>query len=221
MSARPILYIGNKRYSSWSLRAWLVLKHAGIEADEKVVPLDTPGSAHQLAEISPVARVPVLVAAPGAIADSLAIAEWAAEQAPELWPSDPAMRARARVHAAAMHADFADLRREAPMNLGRDGRARELSEAARRDMLRIEALWLWRSSAGAPEARSEGPFMFGAWSIADAFWTPIATRVRSYALPVGPASSAYVDTLLADPHYRAWRADALGETYPNPLNDDV
>lgn len=229
MSAHPVLVVGNKRYSSWSLRAWLVLKHAGIDFEEVVIPLGTPETGDALFRYHFMKRVPVLATGSFNVLDSLAIAEWAAERAPHIWPSDPQLRAEARVHAATMHSDFADLRREAPMNLAHEWRRRELSEAARQDMLRIEVLWLWRAVAtgelnrGSPfanQALFDGPFMFGAWSIADAFWAPIATRVRAYDIPVGPASSTYVDTLLADPHYQEWREGALAETFPSPLNDD-
>lgn len=209
----PVLFIGNKRYSSWSLRPWLVLKHAGIAFDEVVVQLDTPEFAERIAPLSPSRTVPVLHADGQIVWDSLAIAEWAAERAPALWPSDPKLRATARSQAATMHSGFANLRREAPMNLKRQGKAKTLSDAARRDVALVEKLWRDFRVAG-------GPFFFGAWSITDAFWTPVATRIASYAIPVEPQARAYVDALLSEPHYQAWRAAALEETYPNPMNDD-
>ncbi len=211
---RPVLFIGNRRYSSWSMRPWLALKHAGMDFDEVVIPLDTPEFAERIAALSPGRTVPVLHVDGRAIWDSLAIAEWAAERAPSLWPADPAARAVARSLVATMHAGFAHLRREAPMNLGRRGKAKALSDAALRDVAQLERLW---RAFRAPE----GPYFFGAWSLVDAFWTPVATRIRSYSIPVAPGSQAYVDTLLAEPHYRAWLEGALAETYPNPLNDDV
>jgi glutathione S-transferase len=214
MTDRPILYIGNKRYSSWSLRAWLVLKAARIDFDHVTIPLDTPEYAARIAPLSPVPTVPVLHADGYVIWDSLAIAEWAAEQAPELWPHDPAQRAVARSLAATMHSSFRALRVEAPMNLGRNGRPKAFSDDVRRDVDLIEAIWREHRVPG-------GPYFLGGWSIVDAFWTPVAARFRSYAISVEPAAEAYVDMLLADPEYQAWKAEALAETYPNALNADV
>jgi glutathione S-transferase len=212
--SRPQLFIGNKRYSSWSLRPWLALRHGGIDFEEIVIPLDTPEFASRVGPVSPTRMVPALHVGRLVVWDSLAISEWAAEQAPSLWPAAPPLRAKARAMAATMHAGFVALRREASMNLGRQGKPKALSAAALDDVARIEALWRDFGVDG-------GPFMFGAWSIADAFWTPVATRIRSYAIPVGPASQAYVDTLLSQPHYLEWLAAARAETYPNPLNDDI
>ncbi len=211
---RPTLYIGNKRYSSWSMRPWLALKRGGIEFDDVVIPLDVPEFNERIAALSPGRTVPVLHADGAVIWDSLAIAEWAAERAPALWPSDPKTRAVARSLAATMHSGFSHLRREAPMNLKRDNKPKTLSDAGHRDIARIEQLWREFRAAS-------GPFFFGAWSIVDAFWTPVATRIVSYAIPVEPQARAYVDALLAEPHYQAWRAEALKEAYPNPLNDDI
>jgi glutathione S-transferase len=207
MSARPLLVIGNKRYSSWSLRAWLALKHAGIDFEERLLALDTPEYAGQIAPLSPTARVPVLHVDGVAVWDSLAIFEWAAEAAPDagLWPADPSRRAIARSLCCTMHSGFSALRREAPMNLGREGEPKTFSDKVSADVAQLEALWRdYRAG--------EGPWFFGGWSLVDAAWTPVATRLRSYAVAVEPAAAAYVDTLLDDPHYRAWRADALAET---------
>ena len=214
MTDRPILYVGNKRYSSWSMRPWLVLKKAGVAFDDVTLPLDTPEFAARIAPLSPARTVPVLHTDGAVIWDSLAIAEWAAERVPGLWPHDPATRAVARSLASTMHAGFSALRDEAPMNLGRDGAPKAFSDAVRRDVDMIEALW---RDYHAPA----GGYFFGDWSILDAFWTPVATRLRSYAIVVEPAAQAYVDMLLADPHYQEWRDAALAETYDNPLNDDV
>jgi glutathione S-transferase len=214
MSARPILYIGNKRYSTWSLRAWLALRRAGIDVEERIIPLDTPEFAARMAPASPTGMVPALHAGGLIVWDSLAIAEWAAERTPGLWPRDPARRATARALVATMHAGFPDLRREASMNLARAPRAKPLSDAARRDVALIEALWRAHRTPG-------GRHFFGDWSIVDAFWTPIATRFCSYAVDIEPAAKAYADTLLGDTHYQSWRADALAETFPHPLNDDI
>jgi glutathione S-transferase len=214
--SRPFLVMGNKRYSSWSLRPWLALKHAGIDFEERVLPLDTPEFAGMVAPLSPTGCVPVLHADGAVVWDSLAICEWAAEVAPDagLWPADPAQRAPARALCCTMHAGFSALRREAPMNLGRDAKPKAFSDKARKDVAQVEALWR--------EFRvGEGKYFFGAWSIVDAFWTPVATRVRSYAIEVERASQAYVDTLLDDPHYRDWRGGALAETLRIAATEDA
>jgi glutathione S-transferase len=212
--SRPTLYIGDKRYSSWSMRPWLALKHAGIDFEEVVVPLDTPEFVQRIGGISPTRTVPALHLDGLVVWDSLAISEWAAEQAPLLWPADPGLRATARAMAATMHSGFSALRREAPMNLGRRDKPKPLSEAALKDVARIEALWRdYRTG--------DGPFLFSAWSIADAFWTPVATRIRSYAIPVGAAAQAYVDVLLREPHFQDWLDGALAETRPHPLRDET
>lgn len=212
--SRPTLYIGDKRYSSWSLRPWLALRHAGIDFDEVVLPLDTPEFEARVGAVSPTRTVPALHVDGLVVWDSLAICEWAAEQVPSLWPADPGHRATARAMAATVHASLNALRRDAPMNLGRQGKPKPLSAAALKDVARIEALW---RDYGA----DQGPFLFGAWSIADAFWTPVATRIRAYAIPVGTAAQAYVDTLLGEPHYRAWLEGALAETRSHALRNDV
>jgi glutathione S-transferase len=214
MSSRPALYIGNKRYSSWSLRPWLALRAAGVDFEEVIIPLDTPEFATRVATLSPSLTVPVLRTEGAVIWDSLAIVEWAAEQVPALWPRDPAERAVGRSLASTMHAGFRALRAEAPMNLGRDGRGKTLSPAVRRDMDLVQALWREHRDLG-------GPYFFRDWSIVDAFWTPVATRIRSYAIEVEPAAQAYVETLLDNPYYLEWRAAALAETYPHPLNEEV
>ncbi|MGD2133882.1 MAG: glutathione S-transferase family protein [Maricaulaceae bacterium] len=216
MTDRPILYVGNKRYSSWSLRGWLGMKKSGLDFETVTIPLDTPEFAARIAPLSPTRTVPVLHAEGLAVWDSLAICELAAEAAPEahLWPRDSNVRAVARSLCATMHSSFAALRDAAPMNLGRDGTPKAFSDAVRADIDLIEALWR--------EHRThDGPYFFGDWSIVDAFWTPVATRFRSYAVELSPDAQAYADALLADPAFAEWRADALVETFPNPLNDDV
>jgi len=213
---KPVLYLGNKRYSSWSLRAWLAMKMSRLTFDEVVIPLDTPEFAARIEPLSPMRTVPVLHVGDDVIWDSVAICEWAAEQAPKarLWPEAPEKRAVARSLVASMHAGFSALRTHAPMNLGRDAKPRGFPDDLRKDIDTIEMLWREHRDPA-------GPYFFGDWSIVDAFWTPVASRLRSYSIDVEPAAQAYVDVLLADPEFQNWRASALAETYENPLNDDV
>lgn len=207
--SRPVLHIGNKRLSSWSLRPWLALKKAGIEFDEHVIPLDQEETRERLLALSPAATVPVLETADGNVWDSLAICEWAAEQSPALWPKDTALRARARAIAASMHSGFSALRSELPMDLQRDKAARDMSVACWADIERIQALW-------AHVKTGEGPFLFGEWSIADAFFTPVATRFDTYQVPISTDAAAYVGALLSDPVYTDWHEAARLETWDAP-----
>jgi len=204
------LHIGNKRYSSWSLRAWLVLRKAGLDFQENLVPLGRPETRRQLAEISPGGTVPALQAGDAVFWDSLAIAEWAAEQQPELWPAHEIQRARARAAVSAMHAGFTALRRQCPMDLGRTPKAVALTPDIRADIAAIQALW---NDVGS----MDGPWLFGRWSIADAFFTPVAARFHTYDIPLHAGAQDYCDTLLGDEDYAVWHADALKESWPDPL----
>ncbi|MBS0448794.1 MAG: glutathione S-transferase family protein [Proteobacteria bacterium] len=212
---RPVLYIGNKNYSSWSLRAWLLLKQAGIEFEEVKLRLDfDPASPFKqaLAQVAPSGRVPVLVDRGFAVWDTLAIAETLAERHPdkELWPADAHRRARARSLCAEMHAGFGALRNHLPMNIEAslpEIGPRILREHAdvRADVARIEAIWSEQL------AGRGGPFLFGRFSIADAFFAPVCSRFRSYAVPVSATAEAYVAHILALPAMQAWSAEACRE----------
>lgn len=202
-----ILHIGNKRLSSWSLRPWLALKKAGITFRENLVPLDVPETRERLADISPVGTVPVLEFDGLKIWDSLAICEWAAERSPSLWPEDPALRAKARAVTATMHSGYAALRATLPMDLQRPKGATGMGVACWADIEAIEKLW-------ASVKTGEGSYLFGDWSIADAFFTPVATRFDTYQVPVSEISRAYVDTLLGDAHYQDWLDGAKQEPFP-------
>jgi glutathione S-transferase len=209
------LYIGNKNYSSWSLRAWLLLRHSGIAFEEKRLRLDwDEGSPFKktLRSLAPTGRVPLLIDDGFAVWDSLAIAEYVAELHPEkgLWPADRRQRARARSLCAEMHSGFAELRNTFGMNVEAslpEVGARMLAEkpSVARDLERIDAMW-----SEAIEA-SGGPFLFGAFSIADAFFAPVCSRAKTFALPLSPRSSAYAKHMLALPAFAAWTADALAE----------
>ena len=209
------LYIGNKNYSSWSLRPWLLMKHAGIAFDETVLRLswedDSPFKKELLA-IAPSGRVPLLVDDGFAIWDSLAIAEYLAERFADkhLWPADTKTRARARSLCAEMHSGFAELRNTFGMNIEAtlpEVGARMLHEnaGAARDLKRIDAMWSEALQA------SGGPFLFGAFSIADTYYAPVCTRIRTFALPVGPEPAAYARRILALPAFREWETAALAE----------
>ena len=215
------LVIGNKNYSSWSLRPWLALRMAGIAFDEALIPLGGEGYGHgripAVRAVSPSGRVPALRLGELTLWDSLAICEWAAEQRPEagLWPSEPMTRALCRSVVYEMHAGFASLRAEAGMNLRRRTGPRAWSETTRDDLARLAALWNdLRDAHG-----HGGDHLFGRRTLADVFFTPVATRVRSYGIALDEVSSRYVETLLADADFRAWEADALREPWHIPSTD--
>jgi glutathione S-transferase len=209
------LYIGNKNYSSWSLRAWLLLRQAGIAFDEVPLRLSFNGDSEfkrSLAAVSPAGRVPVLVDDGFAVWDTLAIAEYVAERHPEkqLWPADRLQRARARSLCAEMHSGFGALRTHCPMNieasLGEVG-ARVLAEQpeVQRDLQRIVQMWSEQLAAHG------GPLLFGAFSIVDAYFAPVCSRIKTYALPVPDAVQRYVAAVLALPAMQAWTQAALAE----------
>jgi glutathione S-transferase len=211
------LVIGNKNYSSWSMRPWVLLTHFGIPFTEVMLRFDAfhKGSAFKTAAAaySPVGKVPVLVEDDGFTTwDTLAIVERAAELAPQhpVWPADPLQRARARSLAATMHSGFGDLRRLCPMNIDADlavvGRRLLATEPGlKADLARLVALW-------EPElARHGGPFLFGAFSAADAFFAPVAMRVTRYGLPLPVASAGYVQALCGNAAVQAWVAGAMVE----------
>lgn len=205
------LHIGNKRLSSWSMRPWLALKKAGISFTENLIPLDQTDTRDQLLALSPAGTVPVLETGDLRIWDSLAICEWAAEQEPGLWPADASARARARAVCASMHSGFAALRATLSMYLQRPIGPVSVGVECWADIERMERLW-------ASVATGEGPFLFGDWSIADAFFTPVATRLRTYDIPVSDASAAYVDALLGDPVYQEWESAARLERFEAPFH---
>jgi glutathione S-transferase len=208
-----ILYLGNKNYSSWSMRPWLALRWAGIAFEEKVIPLGGPGyGKSKIAEVvavSPSGKVPALQVGEVTIWDSMAICEWAAEQNASLWPSDWQTRACARSVSLEMHSGFASLRRDLSMNIRRRCKAYDLPADTLADIARLDELWSdMRTAHGAG-----GAFLFGARSIADAMFAPVATRFRTYNVKLSPTAQAYCDTLLHDNDFRVWERDALEETW--------
>ena len=201
------LVIGNKNYSSWSLRPWLALKQAGIAFHEVAVELYGPDSKAQILTHSPSGKVPALIDAGLTVWDSMAICEYAAEIEPSLWPRQREARAVARAVSAEMHAGFAALRSRMPMNckaaLPGEGRTPEVE----RDIARIAALW--------EECRDRfgggGAFLFGAFSIADAMYAPVVWRFRTYAVALPSAARAYAEAMAALPAMQEWLAAALAE----------
>ncbi len=202
------LTIGARRYSSWSMRGWLLVRLAGLEVEETVIPLSGSGRTEAVRAISPSGLVPYLEHRGAKIWDSLAIAEYCAELTPALWPAERLARAHARAISAEMHAGFSALRTAMPMNLGRDFAGCGQTPESLADIARIEQIWAeTRAQFGAG-----GPYLFGAsLSAADAMFAPVAARFVTYAPPLSPASRAYRDTLRADPLVARWYADAAAE----------
>jgi glutathione S-transferase len=210
------LYIGNKNYSSWSMRPWVLLTQAGIPFEEIAVRFDSFDAGSQfkntLNAVTPTGKVPVLMDGDLAVWDTLAIAEYVAERHPEraLWPRDPAARARARSVCAEMHAGFGALRSHCPMNieahLAATGALIWRDQAAvRADVARLVSMWQ------ALLSEHGGPLLFGAFSIADAYFAPVCMRLKNYALPVPPAITAYIERVCALPGVQAWNAQACAE----------
>lgn len=217
-SARPLLYVGNQNYSSWSLRPWLALTWGGIPFDLCVIPMGGPGytkrKSPEILRVSPSGTVPALGVGGETITDSLAICEWAAEQAPALWPRDAMTRALARSATAEMHAGFGALRSKLPCNIRRRTEPRAVDEDLRADIDRIEAIW-----AGLL-ARFGGPYLFGATpTIPDAFFTPVATRFRTYGIELSKTAQAYAGTLLQNDAFRMWEAAGIREPWRMDLWD--
>ena len=207
------LVVGSKAYSSWSLRPWLAMKQAGLAFAETVIPLRQPDTAARIAGHSPSGRVPTLIHDGLTVWDSLAICEYVAELAPEagLWPADRAARAVARSVSAEMHSGFASLRSTMPMNLKRDRKGEGMTEATAAAIARIQALWAdARARFGIPAG---GPFLFGAFTIADAMFAPVVTRFQTYGVAVEAETRAYMDAVLALPAMEEWTAAAKDEPW--------
>lgn len=212
------LIIGNKNYSSWSLRPWLAMKVAGIAFEETVLPLDAPDFKARLATFGGAGKVPLLVDGATRIWESLAILEYLAEKFPAagLWPREPAARAHARAVAAEMHSGFSSLRSRLPMNVRRPVISRALDAAAIADVARIETIWAEsRSRFGAG-----GPFLYGTFGAADAMYAPVVSRLHTYAVKVGTVARAYMAALMDLPAWSEWREAACRETSVLP-HDEV
>ena len=206
------LVIGNRNYSSWSLRPWIAMKQAGLAFDEVQVSLRRPETRERILRYSPSGRVPCLIDGALTVWDSMAICEYVNEQyaGGALWPREVGERARARSVAAEMHSGFAALRTHMPMDIRSRHPERGAAALARPDVAadveRVHSLWTECLAA------SGGPFLFGAFSIADAFFTPVVTRFRTYAVALPARLAAYSDAIVALPALQAWAAASAGET---------
>ena len=203
------LYIGNKNTSSWSLRAWVLMKTAGIAFREQQLPLDEAGSSARIRARSPSAQVPCLHDGPVVVWDSMAIAEYLAERHAGLWPADGVARAWARSAAAEMHSGFSSLRNEFDMNL-RLRETRIASPAVAADIERIGEIW----REGRQRFGGSGDFLCGSFGIVDAFYCPVAFRFLCYGIALDEECSAYQEHLIALPAMQEWLADAMRESEP-------
>jgi glutathione S-transferase len=202
------LLIGNRNFSSWSLRAWLIVEYSGLPCDVELIPLNQPETRTRLRAASPSAKVPVLVDKTIVVWDSLAIAEYIAEQAPNagIWPTDSVARATARSLCAEMHSGFTLLRENLPMDLtGSSPHAAVETPALRVEVDRILDIWSGRFDSG------RGEFLFGGFGAVDAFFTPVATRFRTYGIKLSGEAARYASALLSWPAYRRWTAEAERE----------
>lgn len=214
---QPLLIIGNKNYSSWSLRPYMALKQAGIEFDEKLIRFGEPQFSKAVKRYSKAGLVPILIHKERVVWDSLAILEYAAETWPQkqLWPKNAEARALARSMSAEMHSGFRALRNAFPMNIRRPPQIMKVDEGTLQDLARIEALWT--------QARKQfgkgGPYLFGKFTNADAMFTPIVSRIDTYQLPVSKTSRAYMDAILQSHAFMSWKEGALKEKWVVPEDE--
>ena len=209
------LYIGNKNYSSWSLRPWVLMRTRDIAFAERLVPFEAGSSYRTFRAFSPTGKVPCLRDCDTVVWDSLGISEYLAEAHPGLWPDDRAARAWARCATAEMHSGFAALRTHCGMNVGLRVRLRERPPALGADVRRVDELW----QEGLE--RFGGPYLAGpAFGIVDAFYCPVAFRVRTYSIELGPAAAAYATRLLELPAMREWESDGLAEPWRDAAHED-
>lgn len=212
------LVIGNKNYSSWSLRPWLALAHHKIAFEEVIIPIHTPETPAAIGKYSPAGKVPVLIDGEATIWESIAILEHLAERFPDakLWPADFAARAHARAISSEMHSGFSALRVHCPMNLKRK-KKRPLTPEVETNVRRITEIWRnARARFGAG-----GEFLFGAFSAADCMYAPVATRFMSYEVDVDPVSKAYIDAIYRLPAFRDWQKAGLSETWTHTTTDAI
>ncbi len=202
-----LLVVGNHNYSSWSLRAFLTLKHLELPFRLERIALDEPRTAASIRRFSPAGRVPILIEGDVTVWDSLAIIEHLADRHPHLWPTAPVARGLARAVAAEMHSGFHALRNELPMNIRATGRKVVPSPAAAADIARIIAIW----SEARARFGGDGPWLFGAFSAADAMYTPVASRCRTYGVGLPAPLQAYQATALGAAPMREWTAMAEAE----------
>ena len=205
------LVIGNKNYSSWSMRPWIAMKQIGLAFEEVVIPMNQPETRARMLEHSPTGLVPTLIDGDVTIFETIAILEYLNDKHPDagLWPHDIGVRAHARAISAEMHAGFAALRRDCPMNIRRPVRRHEPSPEALAQARRVDALWTdarQRYGAG-------GPFLFGAFTAADAMYAPVVNRFHTYDVPRSPTAQAYMDAMMALPAWKEWEAASRAEPW--------
>ncbi len=208
------LHIGNKNYSSWSMRPWLVLRKSQLPFTENLIQLDVPGFKDKLLALSDAGTVPVLQIGDDMLPDSLAISDWLAQAVPNLWPKDPKDKQRARALCKQMQTDFGEFREHAPMNLRRRTRT-EMPKSCVEAAAKMDGIFA--SLLG----EHDGHFLFDGWSIADAFATPYATRFVSYDIPRSNKTDTYISELMADADYLDWETDAMVEVWKLPDTDMV
>jgi len=208
------LFIGNKNYSSWSLRPWVILRHLGIEFTEHLIPFHDERAWADYRKVAPNGLVPLLKDGDTLVWDSLAIAEYLAERHDGVWPTDPVARAYARSAAAEMHSGFSALRNICGMNIGVRANLRQEHEALNANLARLATVW----SEGLE--RFGGPFLAGdKFSAADAFFCPVAFRVQSYGLQMSPTAMSYAETLFSLPAMQEWAGDGIAETFRDAPHD--
>jgi len=207
--------IGNKNYSSWSLRGWLMARIAGIEFEEVVIPLDLPETHAAIRKHSPSGKVPVLLHRGLAVWESLAIAEYLNDLKPEvgLWPASAAARAHARSISTEMHAGFVELRNNMPMNIRASYPGKGMTPAVRADIERITSIWRDCRKRFAGAFQKDDGFLFGAFGAADAMFAPVVTRFRTYGVKLDTDSDAYCNAVLAQPAMKDWAAAAKHEPW--------
>ena len=204
------LVIANKLYSSWSLRPWMVMRAFDIPFEEMLIPLRLEDSRARVLAASPSGKVPALITRDQTIWESLAIIEYLAETHPDkaIWPKDRVARAHARAISNEMHGGFPALRQSCPMNIGARYKTPDLTEASKANVDRIEQIWSeTRAGFGG------GPFLYGAFTAADAMYAPVATRLDTYQVPVSAETRAYIDVIMAHPAFVDWREAALKEPW--------
>jgi glutathione S-transferase len=212
-----ILVIGNKNYSSWSMRPWLAMRQFDVEFEETRLSLDSPGFATDIAAYSAAGKVPVLVHQDLSVWDSLAICEYVAElhRSASMWPADDVARAQARAVSAEMHSGFSSLRRQLPMNCRATGRTVELEESTRTAIQRIETIWTQCLTS----ASHAGPYLFGKFSIADAMYAPVVSRFSTYGIELGEVARDYMAVIRDLPAYRDWLREATAEPEELPQEE--
>jgi glutathione S-transferase len=205
------LVIGNKNYSSWSLRPWIAMKQIGLTFEEAVIPMAMPGTRAEMLKYAPTGLVPVLIDGEALVFETIAILEHLNDKYPEahLWPKDLAARAHARSIAAEMHGGFAALRRDCPMNIRRPVRKHIVSPEAAKQAERIDALW----SDARTRFGQGGPFLFGHFTNADAMYAPVINRFHTYDLPRSATAQAYMDAMMALPAWKEWEAASRAESW--------